>query len=131
MNIEALLAASLPIRVHVATALLALLIGLFQLALTRGTPWHRMMGWTWVAAMAVTAVSSFFIHSIRLVGLWSPIHVLSVVTLISLVWAIYSARQRKWRRHGITMAALFLFGLIGAGAFTLLPGRLMHTVLFG
>lgn len=35
------------------------------------------------------------------------------------------------RRHGIVLSSLFLYALIGSGAFTLLPGRLMHTVLFG
>lgn len=131
MNIDALLTASLPIRIHVVTVLLALVIGLLQLVLKRGTPLHRTMGWVWVAAMGVTAMSSFFIHSIRLVGPWSPIHILSVVTLVNLVWAIHSARQGRWRQHGIIMASLFFFAILGAGAFTLLPGRLMHTVLFG
>ena len=131
MKIDALLAASLPIQVHVVAVLLAFVIGVLQLLLKRGTPLHRAMGWTWVVAMVVTALSSFFIHSIRLVGLWSPIHILSVVTLVSLAWAIYSSRRGNVRRHGIIMASLFVFAVIGAGVFTLLPGRLMHVVLFG
>lgn len=131
MNLDALLAASLPIQVHVVAVLLAFVIGVLQLLLKRGTPLHRAMGWTWVVAMVVTALSSFFIHSIRLVGLWSPIHILSVVTLVSLAWAIHSSRRGNMRRHGIIMASLFFYAIIGAGVFTLLPGRLMHVVLFG
>ena len=34
--------------------------------------------------MAVVAVSSFWIHQIRLVGPWSPIHLLSIFTLVML-----------------------------------------------
>ncbi|GGY74924.1 DUF2306 domain-containing protein [Marinobacter zhanjiangensis] len=131
MNLNALLAASLPIQIHVVTVMLALVIGLLQLVLKRGTSLHRTMGWGWVVAMAVTAVSSFFIHRIQLVGPWSPIHILSVVTLVYLTLAIQAARQGNMRRHGMIMASLFLFAVIGAGVFTLLPGRLMHVVLFG
>lgn len=131
MNLNALLAASLPIRIHVAAVMLALVIGVFQLALKRGTALHRAMGWTWIGAMAVTALSSFFIHQIRLVGLWSPIHILSVTTLLALVLAIHAAKQGKMRRHGIIMSSLFFYAIIGAGVFTLLPGRVMHAVLFG
>jgi uncharacterized membrane protein len=29
------------------------------------------------------------------------------------------------------MISIYLFGLIGAGLFTLLPGRVMHLVVFG
>lgn len=131
MNLNALLATCLPIQVHVVAVMLALIIGLLQLVLKRGTSSHRAMGWIWVVAMAVTAISSFFIHQIRLVGAWSPIHILSVVTLVYLVLAIQVARQGNMQRHGMIMEWLFLFALIGAGAFTLLPGRLMHVVLFG
>lgn len=131
MNLDALLAASLPIQIHVAAVLLALVIGVFQLVLKRGTAMHRAMGWTWIAAMAVTAISSFFIHQIRMVGMLSPIHILSVTTLLALAWAIHAARQGNMRRHGIIMSSLFFYAILGAGAFTLLPGRLMHVVLFG
>lgn len=131
MNLDALLAASLPIQIHVAAVLLALVIGVLQLTLKRGTSLHRAMGWTWIIAMAATALSSFFIHQIRLVGMWSPIHILSVTTLLALVWAIHAARQGNMRRHGIIMSSLFFYAIIGAGVFTLLPGRLMHVVLFG
>lgn len=131
MNLDALLAASLPIQIHVAAVLLALVIGVLQLTLKRGTSLHRAMGWTWIIAMTATALSSFLIHQIRLVGMWSPIHILSVTTLLALVWAIHAARQGNMRRHGIIMSSLFFYAIIGAGVFTLLPGRLMHVVLFG
>jgi uncharacterized membrane protein len=29
------------------------------------------------------------------------------------------------------MTALYIFALVGAGIFTLLPGRIMHAVVFG
>jgi uncharacterized membrane protein len=131
MTLEPLLHASSAIQIHAAAAVAALLLGFGQFALTRGSNPHRWAGWGWVTLMAVTAVSSFFIHEIRLVGAWSPIHLLSVFTLVMLGVAVHAARTRAIRRHRNTMISLFLLALIGAGAFTLLPGRIMHAVLFG
>ncbi|MCC5812660.1 MAG: DUF2306 domain-containing protein [Ectothiorhodospiraceae bacterium] len=130
MTLEPLLSASPAIQIHTVAALLALGLGLGQFTLKRGSVPHRLVGWGWVLLMVVTAGSSFFIHQIRLVGLWSPIHLLSVYTLIMLVVAVHAARTHRVLTHRYTMISLFVFALIGAGAFTLLPGRLMHAVLF-
>jgi uncharacterized membrane protein len=35
------------------------------------------------------------------------------------------------KQHRSAMISLYLFALIGAGVFTLLPGRIMHEVVFG
>jgi uncharacterized membrane protein len=131
MTLEPLLQASLSIQVHAAAALLALGLGIGQFALKRGSVPHRLVGWGWVALMAATAGSSLFIHELRLVGPWSPIHLLSVYTLVMLAVAVHAARTGALRRHRNTMISLFVFALLGAGAFTLLPGRIMHAVLFG
>lgn len=131
MTIEPILAASPAIQIHVWTALGALLLGAIQFRIRRGTRLHRSLGWSWVVLMAAVAVSSLFIHQIRLVGMWSPIHLLTLSTLGTLVYGIYAARRRNPRGHGAALASIYLFGLIGAGAFTLLPGRIMHLVVFG
>ncbi|WP_440995194.1 DUF2306 domain-containing protein [Arhodomonas sp. SL1] len=81
--------------------------------------------------MALTARSSLFIHHIQLWGPWSPIHLLSVATLASLVTGIRAARKGRIREHRATMISLVAFALVGAGIFTLLPGRIMNAVLFG
>ena len=60
----------------------------------------------------------------------SPIHILSVVTLFSIPYAIWSRRRSKIRGHAITMISTFL-GLLTAGAFTLMPWRVTHKVVFG
>ena len=89
------------------------------------------MGWSWVFLMALVAISSFWIHEIRLVGRFSPIHLLSLFTLGSLAAAIFAARQKRINAHRRAMTWLTYGALMGAGAFTLLPGRLMHATLFG
>ncbi|TBW49502.1 DUF2306 domain-containing protein [Marinobacter halodurans] len=131
MTVSVLMNAPPAIQLHVAAACLALVLGIAQLAGTRGTLWHRSVGMAWVLAMFVVAVSSFFIHQIRLLGPWSPIHLLSLLTLFGLCGALYSLRKKRYRQHGRIMVSLFVFGLIGAGLFTLVPGRLLHAVFFG
>ncbi len=97
----------------------------------KGTLPHRTLGWIWVGLMAVVAVSSFWIHQIRLVGPWSPIHLLSIFMLVMLPLAVWRAHQHRVADHRRAMIALFSGALVIAGLFTLLPGRIMHAVVFG
>ncbi|MDQ0392840.1 DUF2306 domain-containing protein [Labrys monachus] len=131
MTLEPLLAAPAVIQLHVAAAAGAFLLGLAQFAMPKGTPRHRAVGYVWVWLMAVLAVSSFWIHQIRLVGPFSPIHLLSMLTLVGLPRAVWLARHGRIAAHRRLMLVLFFFALIGAGIFTLLPGRLMYAVVFG
>ena len=74
---------------------------------------------------------SFFISELRLWGAFSPIHLLSIWTLSSLVMAVYHARHGNIRRHKIWMVLLYILALLVTGVFMLWPGRVMHGVLFG
>ena len=131
MSLAPLLDAAPAIPFHAFAAMAAFALGLVQLAAPKGTLPHRTLGWIWVALMAFVAVSSFWIHQIRLVGPWSPIHLLSIFTPIMLVVGVMAARGHNVRRHKITMISIFAGALVVAGLFTLAPGRIMHTVIFG
>lgn len=120
-----------PIPLHALAAMVAIILGGIQLAMKKGGAVHRLLGRLWVGLMAVVAASSFFIHEIKFWGLYSPIHVLSLWTLFSLGLAIYFVRVGKIKRHQQVMIALYGFALILTGFFTLLPGRVMHQVVFG
>ena len=118
------------LKLHIAAALTALLLGTVQLIGVKGTAAHRLIGWSWVVAMATVAISSFFIRVMN-PGSLSLIHLLSGWTLIALPMGIWHVRSGRIRAHGRTMGALFVGGLIIAGAFTFLPGRLMWAIFFG
>jgi uncharacterized membrane protein len=102
MTLAPLLDATPVVKAHAFAAISAFALGLVQLAAPKGTLLHRTIGWIWVALMATIAISSFWIHGIRLVGPFSPIHL-----------------------------SIFIGALLVAGAFTFLPGRIMHAVAFG
>lgn len=120
-----------PIPPHALMAIVALPIGAAQLVLPKGSLLHRVVGYIWVILMAGTAISAMFIHEIRMWGLFSPIHLLIPVTLVSLILAIRAARLGNIKRHQTIMVLLFISALVVTGLFTLMPGRAMHAVLFG
>jgi uncharacterized membrane protein len=133
MSLQPLFDAMTPIPLHALAAIAAFVLGVVQLAAPKGTLPHRTLGWIWVALMTTVAISSFWIHghSFRLWRSWSPIHILSILTPLMLLVAVFRARRHDARAHAITMTSIFTGALVIAGLFTLLPGRIMHVVLFG
>jgi uncharacterized membrane protein len=136
MNLAPLLAAAPAIPLHAFAAMTAFVLGVVQLAAPKlaapkGTLPHRTLGWIWVGLMLGVAISSFWIHEIRLVGPLSPIHLLSIVVLITVPLAVWKAHRHQVVDHRRIMISVFAGGLVIAGLFTLLPGRIMHAVVFG
>jgi uncharacterized membrane protein len=131
VNLAPLLNAAPAIPLHAFAAMAAFVLGVVQLAAPKGTLPHRTIGWIWVGLMAAVAVSSFWIHQIRLVGPWSPIHLLSIFTLAMLPLGVWRAHRHQVAGHRRIMILLFSGALVVAGLFTLVPGRIMHAVLFG
>ena len=125
-----LMAASVPVKVHLASAMSAFLIGVILLLGVKGNTAHRVLGYGWVAAMAMTAGSSFFLFG-GITEHVSLIHALSAWTLIGLPMGIAAARRRNIKAHAKHMTGMFTGGMAIAGLFTFLPGRLMWSLFFG
>ena len=131
MSLAPLLNAAPAIQVHAFAAIGAFALGAVQLAAPKGTLPHRTLGWIWASLMMTVVVTSFWIHEIRLFGPWSPIHLLSLFTLVMLPLAVLAARQHRVSAHRKAMTGLYLGALIIAGLFTFVPGRIMYKVAFG
>ncbi len=127
MSLAPLAAAPAVIQLHVAAALAALAAGLVVMLMTKGTLRHRRAGWVFVAALGATALSSVFITGS---GHFSAIHLLTLLTVVSLPYAVLMRRRGNIPAHRQAMLGLFA-GLAIAGAFTLVPGRLMHQAVIG
>jgi len=93
---------------------------------------HRAFGYAWVALMLATAVSALFIRDRSLPNLagFTPIHLLVPVTLVSLVVAFRHLARGNIAAHARTMRGLYLGACLVAGAFTLLPQRLLGRLLW-
>ncbi len=130
MTLEPLLDAPIAIQIHVAAVFPAALLGTYLLVMPKGTPRHRLLGKIWLVLMAITALSSFFIHQINMFYGFSPIHLLSIYVLFGCWGAIANARKHNIEAHKRIVRGLYFGGIVGAGAFTLIPGRIMNKVAF-
>jgi uncharacterized membrane protein len=107
MTLAPLLDAPSVIQIHAFAAITAFAVGLVQLTAPKGTTSHRLIGWSWAMLMLAVAISSLFIHQIRLWGPWSPIHLLSILVLVTLPLAVRHARRHNVRQHRTAMLMLF------------------------
>lgn len=121
------------VQLHLATILPSILLGLYLLSQTKGTPQHRLLGKIWCGLMVATALFALMIR-----GYFMPnwhginfIHLFSLLTLISVPRIIMSARKHQRIEHQKAVFGLCFGGLFLAGLFTFLPGRLMGVWLFG
>lgn len=131
MSLQPLLSEGFVIATHAIAALAALVLGAIQLAAPKGTLPHRSLGYLWAALMLYIAVGSFWISELAVWGRWSPIHLLSILVIVTVPLAVWRAHRHEVTAHRRGMIALYLFALVVTGAFTLWPGRVMHAVVFG
>ena len=117
---------------HLVTALGALGLGIVLMLRRKGTPSHRLLGWTWAGLMGSTTLASAFMRSDQMLN-WmgiTPIHALTVLVAVLLPRGIWQARRGNLVAHRTTMRGLFAGACVIAGAFTLLPGRFLGTLLW-
>ena len=111
---------------HLAFALLAVVLGTVMLVRRKGDFTHKAIGWAWVALMASLSLSSFLIQAR---GRFSLIHILSFIVLVTVPLGVVHIRRGRVQAHRITMSSVFA-GLVIAGAFTLLPYRMLGQLVF-
>lgn len=113
---------------HLGLSLLALGAITLILALPKGQAAHRWLGRMAAGALVLSALTSF---GIQARGHVSWLHILSVVTLVNVGWAVWAIRQGRVAAHQRAMLAgaggLFIAGLFA----TFAPGRYLYGVLFG
>lgn len=124
------------IAIHLAAALAATAIGPVAIWARKGSTQHprlhRAAGYAWATLMVATAVSAAFI-SARVGPRWGSfglIHLLIPVTLGGLVLAFVFLARRNITGHRRTMLHIYISSCLVAGAFTLLPGRLLGDLLW-
>lgn len=120
------------IAVHLFLALGALLLGPVALGARKGSRLHRASGYMWVTLMLGAALSSVFIRDFRMPNLlgYTPIHLLTVLTFAGVAGGLYFVARHDIRRHRRVMWMVYLGGCVGAGAFALLPGRYLGSLLW-
>lgn len=125
------------IAIHMTAALAALAIGPIALWARQGrvqrTRIHRAAGYAWVTLMLATAVSAVFIRDYQLPN-WAGytwIHLFVPLTLAGLVGGFRALYLKDIARHRRIMQGVYFGACVGAGAFTLLPGRYLGQLVWG
>jgi uncharacterized membrane protein len=80
--------------------------------------------------MVTTAVATIFIRNLNS-GSFSLIHLLTLLTLLSVPRSWLAARRRDIDAHRQHLLTFYVSAMLIAGVFTFLPGRTMWQWLFG
>ncbi len=112
---------------HVVAAFTSVLLGGLQVWRTpKGDSRHRVLGRVWVAVILWTAITSFWVRHIN-DGAFSWLHVLSVVTLVTVSLGVLNARLGRIPAHRGNMVGSWL-GAVGAMvAAVAVPDRMIPT----
>jgi uncharacterized membrane protein len=128
---------TLILSLHALPGLLAVILGSIVLLSKKGTKTHKRRGYIWLGLMLLISLTAIFIQEIN-PGSYSLIHLLIPWTIFSIIFGIYAIKKFKvnknkvWRNlHQWTMIGLFFGALVIAGAFTLMPGRMLNEIMFG
>jgi len=137
MTLDPLLQAPLSVQIHVATVVPAFFLGSWQIFLSKkGARAHRGTGLLYLALMTITAIAALFIRASSIPGMpsfhgFTPIHIFVVVALVNITVTVFALRARKFKLHRATMMGLYVSGIGIAGTLAVMPGRIMHAVVFG
>ena len=115
--------------IHLGTVFPAFLIGTYLLINRKGTPKHRLLGKVYMALMLITALTTLFMSAEVgpvVFGHFGFIHLFSLLVLYSVPTALIAARNGNIKKHRASMVGLYIGGLLIAGSFTLMPGRMLH-----
>ena len=119
---------------HLGSFVPAFVIGSYLLLNRKGTPAHRLLGKIYIGLMLFTAIITLFMEALvgpKFLNHFGFLHLLSLFVLYTVPTAYRAIRVGNIKLHKRKMVGLYVGALLVAGAFTLSPGRLIHTWLFG
>jgi len=93
--------------VHIAAAILAMILGLLVLLRAKGTPRHRRLGYAYVMSMAVLNISAFGMY--RLFGFFGPFHVAALVSGVTVAAGVRAILQRPRTKRHIELHLVFMY----------------------
>ena len=121
------------ILVHLSTIGPAFLIGTYLMLNKKGTRQHKRLGRVYMGLMLLTALVTLLISAQlgpTLFDHFGYIHLLSLLVLYSVPKAYFAIKVGDVKTHKWNMIGLYIGGLLVAGTFALMPGRLLGDLLF-
>lgn len=130
MTLAPILNAEPLVQFHLLGATMAVMTGPVALYRRRRDRVHKVTGYVWGSAMMALAISGLFMHSLAIIGPFGPIHLLSVVTILSLWRGFHLIRQRRIADHARWMRNFYWYAIGFSALFALSPGRVLNRALF-
>lgn len=118
---------------HLATVVPCIFLGAYVLAAKKGTAVHKRVGGIYMVLMIVTSLITLFMPAkvgARFLGHFGFIHLFSLLTIYTVPAAILAIRRGNVASHKRKMIILYVAAIGITGAFTLFPGRFLHTLFF-
>ena len=133
MTLTPILEAPFIIQLHLMAALPALIISPISIWGRRTRRTHKTLGYIWVVALAVLAISGLFIPSngLAVIGHFGPIHLFSFYALWGIGCGVWFARCGRIDDHRSTMRATWMGSMGIAGLLSFIPGRTINEMVFG
>lgn len=119
--------------IHLVTVTPCFLIGAWMLLARKGTVWHKRLGRIYAVLILTTAAVTLAMPAEvgpRFLGHFGFIHLFSALVLFSIPMGILRVRQGNVIAHRLHMTGVYVGGILIAGTFALMPGRLLHDWLF-
>lgn len=118
---------------HLTIIIPAFLIGTIMIVMKKGSPLHKALGRTYLLLMlatgGITLLMSAKVGPTFLVH-FGFIHLISLYTLYLVPAAYFAARRGDINSHKMHMIGLYVGGILIAGTFAFMPGRMLHGFLF-
>jgi uncharacterized membrane protein len=118
---------------HLGTIIPAFLIGTYLLINRKGTSGHKLLGKIYMGLMLFTAMITLFMSAKvgpTLLGHFGFIHIFSLSVFYTVPAAFVAVRNGNIKAHQGNMLGLYIGGLLIAGSFAFMPGRLLYGWLF-
>lgn len=121
------------VYLHLATVIPAFFIGTWLLFSHKGSRAHRNLGKGYLCLMLVTAMITLLMPAEvgpSFLGHFGFIHLFSVSVFYTVPAAFLAAKAGNVAKHRGNMIGLYVGGLLIAGGFAFMPGRVLHSWLF-
>ena len=119
---------------HLATIVPCFLVGAWLLTRRKGTPIHQLLGKIYAVLILFSSGIALAMPADigpRILDHFGFIHLFCVLVLVLIPLAIRAILRGDARRHGRYMLGVYLGGILIAGTFAFMPGRLLPGWLFG
>ncbi len=97
--------------IHLISAIIALITGVFVLITTKGTKTHKQIGYIYVISMIILNITAFMIY--RLFGKFGIFHWFAILSLLTLVLGIYPVLVKNFKNYLLVHFNYMYWSVVG------------------